>query len=88
MIRGAIAFGLVLKIPDEPETFKERGTIITTTLILVIFTTLVFGTFMKFSQRVFLPEHLFKKPTKEVHDAHDDKQLLNNIVQTATTLKI
>jgi sodium/hydrogen exchanger-like protein 6/7/sodium/hydrogen exchanger 8 len=56
MIRGAIAFGLVLKIPDEPETFRERSAIITTTLALVIFTTVGFGTFMKFSQVVFLPE--------------------------------
>jgi NhaP-type Na+/H+ or K+/H+ antiporter len=50
MIRGAIAFGLVLKIPDnEPEVFKERGAIVTTTLALVIITTLFFGTFMKFA---------------------------------------
>lgn len=48
MIRGAIAFGLVLKIPNEPE-FTERGVIITTTLALVIITTMFFGTFMKFA---------------------------------------
>lgn len=49
MIRGAIAFGLVLKIPNDPEVFKEREVIVTTTLALVIFTTLFFGTFMKFA---------------------------------------
>lgn len=48
MIRGAIAFGLVLKIPNDP-VFKERGVIVTTTLALVIITTIFFGTFMKFA---------------------------------------
>ena len=50
MIRGAIAFGLVLKIPDVPTTdvhyFNERGVVVTTTLACVIFTTVVFGSFM------------------------------------------
>ena len=50
MIRGAIAFGLALKIPDEafdsPDYFNERGVIITTTLACIIFTTVIFGSFM------------------------------------------
>jgi len=50
MIRGAIAFGLVLKIPDVAKTdvnyFNERGVVVTTTLACVIFTTVVFGSFM------------------------------------------
>lgn len=51
MIRGAIAFGLVLKIDesvdDNGETlFKERGCVITTTLACVIITTVGFGSFM------------------------------------------
>ena len=50
MIRGAIAFGLVLKIPDVASTdanyFHERGVVVTTTLACVIFTTVVFGSFM------------------------------------------
>jgi len=49
MIRGAIAFGLVLKIPNDPKTFTERSAIVTTTLALVIITTMFFGTFMKFA---------------------------------------
>lgn len=49
MIRGAIAFGLVLKIPNDPESYPEREVIVTTTLALVIITTLFFGTFMKFA---------------------------------------
>jgi|TARA_B110000285_G_C14800627_1_gene457260 NhaP-type Na+/H+ or K+/H+ antiporter len=47
MIRGAIAFGLVLKIEDDEEQpFKERGCVVTTTLACVIFTTVGFGSFM------------------------------------------
>jgi len=62
MIRGAIAFGLVLKIPaeegvpDDKKVFKERGAIVTTTLALVIITTIFFGTFMKFAQKIMVPE--------------------------------
>lgn len=41
MIRGAIAFGLVLKI--DKKTFKNADIIVTTTLSLVIFTTVFFG---------------------------------------------
>ena len=41
MIRGAIAFGLVLRI--DGNTFKNRDVIVTTSLSLVVFTTVVFG---------------------------------------------
>ena len=44
MIRGAIAFGLVLKIDEK--TSPNRGIIITTTLTLVIFTTVVMGSLL------------------------------------------
>lgn len=40
MIRGAIAFGLVLRIDHA---YENRGVIVTTSLLLVIFTTVVFG---------------------------------------------
>ena len=68
MIRGAIAFALVLKIPyvnttdptkvdtcpaalinpNETSCFSEGAynTLVSTTLILVMLTTLIFGTFM------------------------------------------
>lgn len=65
MIRGAIAFALVLKIPyynpKDPSTCPEAvldpgtktcfkkpiyETMVSTTLILVMLTTLIFGTFM------------------------------------------
>lgn len=41
MIRGAIAFGLVLRI--DGDIFKNRDVIVTTSLSLVVFTTVVFG---------------------------------------------
>lgn len=68
MIRGAIAFGLVLKIPTgsytlesdgegvEVPIFKELGTMYTTTLALVIITTIVFGTFMPLVQKCLFPK--------------------------------
>lgn len=40
MIRGAIAFGLVLRIDQK---YKNREVIVTTSLALVVFTTVVFG---------------------------------------------
>jgi NhaP-type Na+/H+ or K+/H+ antiporter len=57
MIRGAIAFGLVLKIPEGDDgtgEFKERGVIVTTTLAIVIITTVVFGSFMPVVQRALM----------------------------------
>ena len=40
MIRGAIAFGLVLRID---KSYTNRDVIVTTSLSLVVFTTVVFG---------------------------------------------
>ncbi len=40
MIRGAVAFGLVLRIPASVE---NRSVIVTTSLALVVFTTVVMG---------------------------------------------
>lgn len=54
MIRGAIAFGLVLQIPHncltEPDicwTIQNYELAKSTTLAIVMLTTLIFGTFMK-----------------------------------------
>lgn len=77
MIRGAIAFALVLKIPYinaadpaaspscpeaaiDPTTktcFTEPAyrTMVSTTLILVMMTTLIFGTFMGKVQKMLVP---------------------------------
>ena len=64
MIRGAIAFGLVLKIPETitdqnapggKRPFGERGCCVTTTLAVVIMTTVLFGSFMPLVQRILVP---------------------------------
>jgi NhaP-type Na+/H+ or K+/H+ antiporter len=57
MIRGAIAFGLVLKIPEGDDgtgEFRERGVIVTTTLAVVIITTVLFGSFMPLVQKLLM----------------------------------
>lgn len=41
MIRGAIAFGLVLRI--DGTQYKNRDVIVTTSLALVVFTTVFYG---------------------------------------------
>lgn len=58
MIRGAIAFGLVLRI--DGNTFKNRDVIVTTSLSLVVFTTVIFG-----STVGILSKFLFKEDEKE-----------------------
>jgi len=59
MIRGAIAFGLVLKISPDPDesgyVFAERDFVVTTTLAVVIITTVVFGSFMPVIQKILVP---------------------------------
>ena len=47
MIRGAIAFGLVLKLsPDQIYDDRKRDLITTTALTLVVGTTVLFGSAM------------------------------------------
>jgi NhaP-type Na+/H+ or K+/H+ antiporter len=53
LIRGAIAFGLVTNIPDE---FEHKEVVESTTLLLVIITTIVFGTFCSMMQKILLPD--------------------------------
>ena len=78
MIRGAIAFALVLKIPyinttdptkvdtcpaalinpnETSSCFSEKAynTLVSTTLILVMLTTIIFGTFMGKVQKLLVP---------------------------------
>ena len=63
MIRGAVAFGLVLRINEDIES---RSVIVTTSLVLVAFTTVVNGSTVAVILRI-----LFGKVTEEEH--HGDK---------------
>lgn len=58
LIRGAIAFGLVLRID---ETYENRNVIVTTCLTLVLFTTIFFG-----STVGLLSKCLFRKPSDDL----------------------
>jgi NhaP-type Na+/H+ or K+/H+ antiporter len=68
MIRGAIAFALVMRIPKVGEesctsldpvrdcfSYQNYDLMVTTTFVLVVFTTLVFGTFMALMGRILVP---------------------------------
>jgi len=64
MIRGVIAFGLVLKIQWDgqdgiacPTCYSKQTyqLMVSTTLMLVVFTTLIFGTFMDVVQKLLMP---------------------------------
>lgn len=58
LIRGAIAFGLVLRLESESGIAKShKDVIITTTLVLVIFTTIVFGSIMPLVSKCLLKSH-------------------------------
>ena len=65
LIRGAIAFGLVLRIDDS---FANRGVIVTTCLTLVLFTTIVFG-----STVGLLSKCLFRKPAEDAEQQLSDE---------------
>lgn len=67
MIRGAVAFALVMRIPyngghncldngvDDCFSKQNYEMIVTSTLVLVIFTTVFFGTFMEMLGRIIVP---------------------------------
>lgn len=74
MIRGAIAFGLVLRID---KSFVNRDVIVTTSLSLVIFTTVVFGSTVGLVQRC-----LFGK--RENHTEVDQKKRVSEKEIAAT----
>lgn len=60
MIRGAVAFGLVLRIDDSVE---NRSVIVTSSLALVTFTTIFMGSTVSTVQRMLFGD-LSKKPMK------------------------
>ena len=79
MIRGAIAFALVLKIPragthtcvtKEEDCFSEKNyeLMVSTTLLIVYITTLIFGTFMAIAQKYLVPAN----PNAIDHEHHGD----------------
>ena len=74
MIRGAIAFGLVLRIGSE---FENRNVIVTTCLTLVLFTTIIFG-----STVGLLSKCLFSKPSEDLNakdvQAEDDNSSVSS----------
>jgi NhaP-type Na+/H+ or K+/H+ antiporter len=65
MIRGAIAFGLVLKISGVNADTKD--VIVTSTITLVILTTILYGSLMGLIQKVLVPS---KKG--EVHEVEEE----------------
>jgi len=91
MIRGAIAFGLVLKLPSDDTKFKERGVIVTTTLSVVIITVLGFGSFMPIAQKILVPAKVedaidqFDEP--DTQEIEYDEQEFYAQIPTETGLK-
>lgn len=70
LIRGSIAFGLILKtgdlLDDDPENLFKANTLESSTCFLVVITTLVFGGLTPPIQRCVLP------PSKADQDADDN----------------
>lgn len=77
MIRGAIAFGLVLQLPAN-EHFTGEQTIQTSILAIVIITTVGFGFFTPFLARVLMPEVERKRQARKEkkHEQEHQKKSL------------
>lgn len=75
LIRGAIAFGLVLRIDDS---FVNRGVIVTSCLTLVVFTTVFFGSTVGlvgkclFGDEKEKPEEIVAPEVTDVDSVGDD----------------
>lgn len=67
-IRGAIAFGLAISIDSKNRQIKE--VLISSTLILVFLTTIVFGAIMPFAIKFFKRLDKEEGLIAEAHDAH------------------
>ena len=83
MIRGAIAFGLTTNISNE---FRFKYTVQNTVLILVIATTLIFGTFFALVQKMLVggkkkEEEMFTQKVEET-DARPSIVSLNQSVRS------
>ena len=85
LIRGAIAFGLVLRLDEESDIPEEiRDIIITTALVLVIFTTLVFGSIMPLLSKCLLPK---KGAKMKKEGASGRASMASNLSQSRFTQK-
>jgi NhaP-type Na+/H+ or K+/H+ antiporter len=80
LIRGAIAFGLVLRLDPG---MTNRSVIVTTCLTLVVFTTVVFG-----STIGILEKCLFKRTEKPDKESEVDELLSNNTRNNYNKLKV
>jgi len=75
MIRGAIAFALVLKIAhvetgrscENCYSQDNYELVVSTTLMLVMFTTLIFGTFMDKVQKILVPPQAGQHQSSDIH---------------------
>lgn len=80
-IRGAIAFGLAISIQTKNQKIKE--VLVSSTLVLVFFTTIVFGGLMPFALKLFksfLPKDQNKQPLLQDEYGHGhDKNEEGNI---------
>jgi NhaP-type Na+/H+ or K+/H+ antiporter len=56
LIRGAIAFGLVLRLSGHIKEKEKLDVIETTALTLVVSTTLIFGSTMSIMQKLLVPK--------------------------------
>ena len=84
VIRGAMAFGLVLRIDED--TVPHRSVIVTTSLALVCFTTIVMGSTVATVQKCLFgkPKHGSEKPEEGDHnDSHHDVVAHPNLAEDA-----
>lgn len=94
MIRGAIAFALVMRIPKQGEhsctaenpttecyTSQNYDLMVTTTFALVVFTTLVFGTFMALIGKIFAPPKKVEKKEVEKPEWHGLNESHHHLIE-------
>lgn len=70
-IRGAIAFGLAISI--DTNNVQNKEVLISSTLILVFFTTIVFGALMPIFIKFFKSLDSKDKNVEVIHEANDYK---------------
>jgi sodium/hydrogen exchanger-like protein 3 len=73
MIRGAIAFGLVLTI--DGDIVKHREVIVTTTILIIFITTLLYGTIMPLLSKLLVP---FNKEKKNEYEKERESPMGSN----------